>query len=285
MRTTQLVYLIAVFIGLCACNPKIEISPYEPRLVVEGQIEEGGYASVFLSYSMGLAENTDQANLMNHIIAEAKVTVSNGTDEEVLLLRRNNNRIPPYEYITTSMKGEVGKIYKLKVIYKNRIVEAETTIPKPVAIDSIWFVRDGINKRGYIHITFPNKSTEFYRISTRIVGAEHIYIPALYGNLDSHFFTPNQPISQQVNRGAVIFPKTNISPYFPDSCLVDVKLSTQNSASYQFWKSYQNELLNGQNILYPTTKPLKSNIKGGIGIWCGLGSTTKRINLNKYKQY
>ena len=267
---------------LSACSGGVNVVPYQQQLVVEGHIEKGEPASVVLSYSIGLKESTDLESLYNHIIKDANVILSDGETEEELYLRRNSFGLPPFEYISTSIVGEVGKTYYLTIEHKGKIITATTTIPKPVEIDSLWFIRDKEEERGHIQIRFNNESDLYYQLSTRVVGEEYVFSPGLYGNINSKNY-PAEQINLQVNRGVVIFPKSNFSTYFPDTTVVDVKLSTQDEASFNFWKSYQNELVNSQNPIFPSTSRLESNINGGVGIWCGFGSRIQRIDLNEWK--
>jgi len=57
-----------------------------------------------------------------------------------------------------------------------------------------------------------------------------------------------------------------------------MKFRTMPKHGYDFWNSWQNEVVNGQNPIFPATVSLQSNIQGGIGIWCGYGSYSYRIN-------
>jgi len=47
-----------------------------------------------------------------------------------------------------------------------------------------------------------------------------------------------------------------------------------NKDALDFWNSWQNELVNSRNPIYPSNTSLKSNINGGIGIWAGYGQNT-----------
>ncbi|MNG13264.1 hypothetical protein D3C84_969320 [compost metagenome] len=47
-----------------------------------------------------------------------------------------------------------------------------------------------------------------------------------------------------------------------------------NKDAFDFWNSWQNEIVNSRNPIYPSNTSLKSNIKGGIGIWAGYGQST-----------
>lgn len=277
--------LSSIFICiLTSCNEDVDFVAYEPQIVVEGRIENGEYASVLLSTSASFTESMDTINLLNHAIRNAKVTISDGTSTEVLLLKTNHQKIPPYEYVTTDMKGEVGKYYSLTIQYYEKTITATTSIPQPVEMDSLWFKKKSETDRtGYIHIQFKNLSDHNYQVSTQEIPDEKTFIPCLYGNIDRTLYSKGETVSMQINKGPVIFPETSYTTYFPDSVPIKVKLSTQTQESYEFWTSYQNEILNSQNPIFPAANKLKSNIRGGVGIWAGYGSSVRIISGKKGK--
>ncbi len=278
-----LLALILMALLLVNCNREVEFVPYKPQVVVEGQIENGQYASVLLSTSVSFTELMDTTSLLDHAIRNAKITISDGDKSEILLLKVNKKKIPPYEYVTQRMKGEIGKTYTLTIEYDDKIISAETYIPEPVIIDSLWFSKKTPSDRiGYVHISFKNVSNHHYRIATK-EESEDIYIPCLYGNVDKTLYPKETQIKMQINKGPIIFPETSYTSYFPDSVDIKVKLSTQLQASYDFWTSYQNEIINSQNPIFPSTQRLKSNVKGGIGIWAGYGSSVKTISGKDYQ--
>lgn len=278
-RFIHITYLLIVVCALfTACNNDVDFVEYEPQFVVEGRIENGKYASVLLSSSASFSELMDTTSLLHHVIRNAKVTVSDGVNSEILSLRSNSKKIPPYEYVTREMKGEIGKHYYLTIEYYDKTITAETYIPHPVDIDSLWFVKQNEKDRvGHVHIKFKNISDHHYQISTSAVPNEKVFTPCLYGNIDNSLYPQGEQVSMQLNKGPVIFPKPDYTTYFPDSVFIEVKLSVQTKESYLFWTSYQNEILNSQNPIFPSVNKLKSNINGGIGIWAGYGSTVNTI--------
>ena len=271
------IYLFICGFTLLSCNKEAEIDSdiYEPKVVIEGSIENGSYASVQLSISAPLS---DSLTLLNYVIRSAKVTVSDSEQSEVLSLQ-TTNKINPFEYVGSSIIGKPGKQYHLKVEYRNKTITAQTEIPEPVVLDSIWFKKEpGNDSVTYIHVKFNNSSNHFYQIATRQEN-QGAYIPCLYGNIDPSLYGKGQGISMQINKGPVIFPKTDYRTYFVSPSDVEIRFSTQTKESYEFWTSYENEVLNAQNPIFPANSSLKSNIKGGIGIWAGYGTFYYKINL------
>jgi hypothetical protein len=271
-------YYLFFLIIACSCNNDTignEID-LESKIVVEGWIEEGDVPQVILSSSIPISDVVDSTNVLDHVIRSAKVTVSDGQTIEVLRVKNDKDRVPPFVYFGTVLKGIAGKTYTLKIEYLNRIVAASTIIPKTVALTSAEFIKKNTtDSTGYVFVKFddPLNEKNYYQVATRLDGQEPIFVPAFYGNLDDKNFDSSK-ISLQVNRGVLLFPKTKFKPYFTDGDLIFVKLRTMNKDAFDFWNSWQNEIVNSRNPIYPSNTSLKSNIKGGVGIWAGYGQNT-----------
>ncbi|MBS7252617.1 DUF4249 domain-containing protein [Flavobacterium branchiicola] len=270
-------YIVFLFVLIAVSCSKEDFSEQstESKIVVEGWIEEGDYAQVLLSTSIPVTGVIDSTNVLNHVIRSAKITVSDGETSEVLRVKNDKNRVPPFVYYGTTLMGEAGKEYSIKIEYLDRVIQAVTTIPKTVKIKSAEYVKkDPSDKTGYIFVKFDDPANEknYYQIATKIDGEEPIFVPAFYGNLDDSNFKGSS-VSVQINRGILLFPKTKFTPYFSDGDLIYVKLRTQNKDALDFWNSWQNEIVNSRNPIYPANTSLKSNIKGAIGIWAGYGQS------------
>ncbi|TPG35482.1 DUF4249 domain-containing protein [Flavobacterium pectinovorum] len=270
-----ILFLFAIILTSCSKEDFSEQS-IESKVVVEGWIEEGDYAQVLLSSSIPVTDVIDSTNVLNHVIRSAKITISDGQTSEVLRVKNDKNRVPPFVYFGSTLKGEAGKEYSLKIEYLNRVIEAVTTIPKSVVLKSAEYIKKNVtDTTGYVFVKFedPVNEKNYYQIATKIDGEEPVFVPSFYGNLDDKNFSIAQ-VSQQVTRGILLFPKTKFTPYFADGDLIYVKLRTQNKEALDFWNSWQNEIVNSKNPIYPANASLKSNIKGGIGIWAGYGQST-----------
>jgi hypothetical protein len=270
-----IVFLFALVLISCSKDDFSEHS-IESKIVVEGWIEEGDYAQVLLSSSIPVTDVIDSTNVLNHVIRSAKITISDGQTSEVLRVKNDKNRVPPFVYFGSTLKAEAGKEYSLKIEYLNRIVTAVTKVPKSVLLKSAEYIKkNATDTTGYVFVKFddPLDEKNYYQIATKIDGEEPIFVPSFYGNLDDKNFSTSQ-VSVQINRGVLLFPKTKFTPYFADGDLIHVKLRTQNKDALDFWNSWQNEIVNSKNPIYPANASLKSNIKGGIGIWAGYGQST-----------
>ncbi|MDR1372154.1 MAG: DUF4249 domain-containing protein [Dysgonamonadaceae bacterium] len=275
----EIKFILLLFTVLClfSCieNHFSSAADYVPEIAIEGCIETGTPARVILSRTVSFKQQLDTAYLMQHVIRSAKVSVSDGEQIELLTLGTDNNYMSPYIYYGTQIIGEAGKTYSLKIEYDDRVFTAETTIPEPVAIDSCWFVRsNGKEKAGHIHISFCNTSNQYYQIATRVSDTENIFTPCLYGNFPASLYEKGEIVSMQINRGPILSKDGGIQfqTWFWETQIVFIKLRTQTKDSYDFWTSWQNEILNAQNPIFPAHTNLKSNINGGIGCWSGYGT-------------
>jgi len=271
-------YILFLFVLIAVSCSKDDFSEQsnESKIVVEGWIEEGDYAQVLLSSSIPVTDVIDSTNVLSHVIRSAKITISDGLNSEVLKVKNDKNRIPPFVYFGNTLIGEAGKEYSLKIEYLDRVVEAMTSIPQSVELKSAEYIKKATTDTvGYIFVKFddPVNDKNYYQIATKIDKEDPLFTPAFYGNLDDkNFTTPS--ISMQINRGLLLFSKKKFTPYFTDGDLIHVKLRTQNKDALDFWNSWQNEIVNSKNPIYPSNTSLKSNIKGGIGIWAGYGQST-----------
>lgn len=275
MKKCCLILFAIIAVSCNKDNFSTEIS-LESTIVVEGWIEEGDVPQVLLSTTIPITEVIDSTNVLNHAIRAAKITVSDGKKVEVLRVKNNKDRIPPFVYFGSEIIGEAGQTYTLKIEYLNKIVTALTKVPKTVPLTSAEYVKNNeADSTGYVFVKFddPLNEKNYYQIATRIAKTEPVFVPAFYGNLDDKNFD-SPKISMQVNRGVLVFPETKYKPFFTDGDLIFVKLRTMNKDALNFWNSWQNELVNSRNPIYPSNTSLKSNINGGIGIWAGYGQST-----------
>ncbi|MGQ7946376.1 DUF4249 domain-containing protein [Flavobacterium sp. WC2509] len=271
-----ILFLFAFIMANCSKDNYSEQSTLESKIVVEGWIEEGDFAQVLLSSSIPVTDVIDSTSVLDHVIRSAKITISDGQTSEVLRVKNDKNRVPPFVYFGSVVKGVEGKEYSLKIEYLNRVIEAKTTIPKSVSLISAEYIKTNpADTIGYVFVKFDDPISEknFYQIATKIDSVEPVFVPAFYGNLDDKNFKESS-ISMQLNRGILLFPKADYTPYFTDGDLIHVKLRTQNKDALDFWNSWQNEIVNAKNPIYPSNTSLKSNIKGALGIWAGYGQST-----------
>ena len=273
-KIAMLMLLILVFLS-CERAEYI-ITEGESKVVVEGWIDEGDVARVLITRSIPVTEPVDSSSIIRYTIRSAMVIVSDGEINDTLRLKSEPHRLPPFLYVGEKIIGQTGGKYTLTVKYLNQTLTAESVIPPTVPLNAVRYVRENPTDtigNLVVEFTHPVSQQHYYQIATRLEGYDAIFVPCLYGNLNSRNFT-SPDVSMQLMRGITIFPKTSFESHFSDGDIIFVRLRTMPKEGFDFWNSWQNEIINTQNAIFPSNSSLKSNIKGGIGIWCGYGEST-----------
>lgn len=281
MKRILLFFSILTAIFSCKREDFTDI-PFDSKMVVEGWIETGDVARVILMQNIPMTVTVDSTDFLQYVLRSATVIVSCDGIDDTLQLRSASGYLPPYMYVGQKLIGQANKLYKLKVIHLNTVLTAESTIPEAIDIQKIIYHKEfPTDTLGRLSIRFsdPVGQKNYYQVATLVEDYDDVFIPALYGNFSDTDFT-DATIDFNITRGITIFPKTNLELYYYNNDRVHIRLRTMNKEGYDFWNSWQNEVLNSQNPIFPANTSLKSNIKGnGIGIWCGYGQSTHSIQL------
>ncbi len=260
-----------------ACKKADEGGEYKSEIIVEGWIEQNDYPYVFLTRNLPFFTSVDSAQLAQMVIRYAKVSVTDGINTEVLTGKIDNRYFPYFLYRGTSLKGEIGKTYKLTIEYAGNTLTAETSIPKPLKLDSIWFIQKD-NQHLQLSVRFQDNINEknYYKLYTKS-DTDARFTPTLLSNQDDKYFN-GKTLELQINRGPANNMTSKYDAYFLYGDTVLVKFATLPQSGFEFWNSFQNEVLNASNPLIGSTNALKTNIDGpGAGIWCGYGVTVYRV--------
>jgi len=282
MKTNYLILILVSFLGCNTVDYKEEVEVVS-KIVLQGYIEEGDVSHVVLSTSVPIGATVDTLSILKHLFLFAKVTVSDGTNSEVLIPQFDKNWIPPLIYSGKTIIGKSGKTYSIKVDYVGSILKSTTTIPKSVPIRELNYIKNTpSDSTGYVFVKFddPVNEKNQYQILTKVEGKEPVYVPAFYGNLNDENFS-SSAVNFQINRGVLLITSDQFKPYFSDGDFIFVKLRTMDKAAFDFWNDYQNEIVNGLNPIFPANTSLKSNIIGGIGIWAGYGVSVVSLQTSK----
>ncbi len=276
------IYLILTLALVTSCNNELEESP--SVLVVEGWIDYGENPIVKLTWSVPISEKIYTNDLSNYIEQWAKVTVSDGEKEVILMRLHTSKYVPPYIYTTTKMEGELGKTYTLKVECPNGTrAEAETTILPPTEITSFQSVPvatvDTL-RRLYAFIDMSDNTPKYYKSYTRTEGNKLDYLSSYRGLVSSDILAADGKITLYNGKSNL---QKEFTPYFCVGDTVAIKFSRLTQEGYNFWRAYENINDLSDNPLFPSKKNLPSNIKGGMGYWMGLGSSFYYLKIEKDK--
>ena len=205
INLNHLICLLGVAILFFSCEKDIDIPvpETENKIVIEGSIEQGEPPFVIVTKTIGYFEPTDVSTFQKTFIRNAAVTVSNGTNT-VQLTELCTDQLPDsllatvavligvsekdlkqfpfclYTTLNTTVFGEIGKSYRLDVVAEGKTLNATTTIPVPIPMNSYWYKdQPGFSNYGYLwfNLSDPPGIGDAYRIFTQRKGKDERFIP------------------------------------------------------------------------------------------------------------
>lgn len=299
-------YLVFIFTLLLwiSCSKEIEIdyADIEPQLVVDGSIETGQPAFVFLSKSQSFNESVSPEQLSQLFVNGADVRVTEGDNEYILseictdqltqeqleaisqatgISIADLNNIDYCIYGDFTLIGETGKTYELDIDVDGEHYHSTTSILEPIPLDSIWFQANATDTLGYIYalLTDPEETGNSYRwfaqrISKRPNGSleDPTFISPIGGTFDDTFFNGLQfqffaPRGYELNSN---LPEDNNEEQgsFKVGDTVVVKMCTITPESHDFYFLMDDQTANIGSP-FATTVNVPRNIENGLGIWTG----------------
>ncbi len=304
-------FLFTGTLALIACErtADIELPSAPPMLVVEGYIEPGLPPIVLLTESAPVFAPLSAASLAATLVHDARVTVTTAGDSTFVLreiaadslplaLRQAlaeqagltldpvTGRLPvPLTFYTSiptpgepSLVGRAGRTYVLNVTARGQSLSAITSIPHLAPLDSLWFepavdptLADSLLTLFYA-FQDPDTIGNASRAFTKVNG-EPFYAPTLQSAFTDEFVNGRR-FTFSLDRGR---PRAqtidgNRAVLFRRGDTVTVRWCAIDQPHFRFWLSYDNALnLNGSPLAAPSV--LASNVRGGLGIWGGYGTT------------
>lgn len=261
----------------------------ESKLVVEGQIESGGYPFVVLTKSIGYFSKIDLNTLQNSVVHDAVVKVSDGV--KTIRLKEYSidtgfngaNQFSFYSIDTAdassmSFKGEPEKYYTLTVEAEGNAYTSVTKIPAVKGVDSVWFKKPAGEVKVeaavlmYVRYEDPDTLGNYVRYFTK-------------RNSEMFLTSFNSTYDDQIINGTILdsliltagFSRSREQPnfdsigYFFLGDTVTLKWCAIDKASFQFFSTL--EYATG-SVGNPFSSPVNvtSNIQGGaLGAWVGYG--------------
>ena len=292
----KIAFLSLLIMGLNSCSKevKIDIPGFDEQIVIDGSIETGTPAIIFLSNSKDIYAPTDINSYLSGFISGATVTVSNGTITDTLTEICTDNLPAGFEsiasaffglpieqlvnlhlcaYVSTGIVGEVGKTYTLKVLYNNKTYISSTKIENPTALDNL-FWREQANLPGYgfswAKITDSPIMGDAYRWEVKNLG-DLFYSKPFQPFTDDRFY--NGKTFEFSVENPMSFKDQTIENqykgYYKLGDTIVVKFSKLGKKEYQFFEKKYNQIYSGGNP-FATPTNIPTNIEGGaLGIWAG----------------
>lgn len=263
--------VLFIMSAMVSCDDSDSGTSGSPELVVEGWIDAGDFPMVKVMRTIRLADDGIQlSDLAGYVDRWARVTVSDGERECVLVGRYDKKAFPPFVYTTAGMRGEPGRRYSIKVeAFGDKKAEAVMEIPRDVpSIDSFSVEPVAGNDtlcRLYAYTSYRKKC----RLFVRVIGKDADMFPAYMGLYDSVMIGNNGKMP--VNKGSTNVEKERKSLFcYGDT--VEVKIASLDEQSYNFWRDFEDMLSLSRNPLFPISQNLRSNVSGALGYWFGYGA-------------
>lgn len=267
----------------CTKDLKIDSETTNKQLVVEGFIEPNEHPIVYLTRSSPYFQKIDSSNMLSLIASEAKVTVSTSSDTEVLTLRYDNQRFPPYYYEGSSMVGNIGEKYKLQIALNGKEYSAEATLRSPVKVKEIATVNPtSYDEQHFLTIRFydPANENNYYRVYTKRLGKDYEFIPS-YLSTFSDFGFDGKEYTYQIVRSSSSIKQSDNGKYFLKGDVVLIKLCSISKEEFDYWKNIEAQIVVSSNPFGFSSSEPPSLIQGNaLGIWSALGSNVFIYKVN-----
>lgn len=243
----------------CRKDVTVQLPNYQQKVVIDGSIETGSPAIVFLSYSVPYFGEFDYTTPEKAFIKGALVVVTDGTTVDTL------KQLDPnlgYLYVGTKLIGQIGKTYIIRVTVGDESFSTSSEILHPVPLDSLYFdPRDKVNLKdslGFIgqKLKEPKGSGDCYRWLSKRLGRDQFYAAPFNSVFDDKFID-GQTFEFTYDRGRQPDPfiDTSTDPergYYKRGDTVVVKFCKIGRREYDFWITYyQNKVSNGNPFSAP----------------------------------
>ena len=315
-----LICLVSLILYSCQEEITLDLTQAENKLVVEGTIEPGYPPYIFLSTNQGYFDEID-INTYNDLFVNDADTVkvwcyNESGEKEIRFLQsiEGLDSLPPIytdiDYInnpTNYMFSKEERTYYLEIKWKNKIITAETFIPKSTPLDCLWVEQSETNDNDYkceIRAIYTDPADKQNNILIKSKRMQHYTFnkdscktknksdfPLLLVDAGSDVLINGESF-------ATYFPKPNENGGFPsgkynsahtkecsdgtilelEKDIVLIKFSQIDEPSLKFWRGLVRQAGTNGN---PFAEPLNlvSNINGGLGIWTGYSPVYYKVPI------
>lgn len=290
LRNTFFLIVMSLLFSACEKNIDVDFPPGEQPYVVEGYIENGVVPIVSISRGVSFLKNISNEDFRDLFVTNADVAISVDGGSWIKLDAVNLGSA--VIYTNTSITGEVGKRYDLKIEVDGKVFTASTTVLQPQPLDSI-SIKLAPGDKGTIDslveltawFTDPIEKDNFYRMLTRRnsefffdVAFNSIYNDLLINGQQTSFtiFGGKQQLQ---NNDSADFSQYG---YFKMGDTVYVKWASVDKAQYDFWDSFESQSGSFGNPFAPTVI-INSNVKGEgvLGLWASYGASLDTVYIPK----
>lgn len=278
-----------VIIALSACTEAVDVKlpNSDKKIVIEGSIENGKFPQVIITRTIPLFSSVSGTSATDFYVLDAKVYVSNGIITDTLALAIDSSSALGVVYQGSSIIGIAGQNYSLTVVAADgNTYKATTTIPYPVALDSVWWKpQPPEDTLGFANarLSEPAGLGNNYRWQAKRP-KDRRFIAQNGSTFDdklidgkSFEFAYIKPYDPTDNVNTAEADSDVERFYYRKSDTIFIKFSSIDKASKEFYTTFESAVSsNGNPFASPTT--IIGNIdNGGLGVWAGMGVTYDTI--------
>jgi hypothetical protein len=275
--------IILVLLSYVRCNPELDTPEFKEKVIIDGYIIKDEPPVVYITKSLPFNYQLDSIDLYNSIIKSAWVRISTDTSEEILTLKRDNNRPIPFYYTGTKIKGKSGETYDLEIITRNKKYISTTTIPFSPEVKQVtpYIIEDQDKKYGVeISLIDNNENLDMYRLLYREYNnSEQLYSFQLNCFSDNQININTELLKLNKGTNGSLLSNNEEIQYFMEGDSIEVLICKIDLSSYNFWYDFQKRSFNIIS-LGSSQSNIPGNIEGTLGIWSGYGAVKYRINFN-----
>ena len=288
-----LTYFCALTFILTSCEKRIDLPLKENSqlLSVDASIENGSFPIVILTKTIPYFSTITPEMLSSSLVEDADIRITN-RNRTIQLKKITIPLTATLKYVYYScdpndpnnqLIGQEGEKYTLTIERESQTYTAVTTIPViRKTLDSLWWVKAPLTPDTSTKIVLKGKFTDppefgdYVRYFTK-VNNEPFY-PGLTSAFDDLFVngtTYEIDIPRGVDKNLVT--ELLEEPFFRRGDTIEVKLSSIDKATYDFWRTAE---FSYQSVGNPFSSPVKiiGNISNGaLGYFGGYASQVKKI--------
>ena len=324
-------YLFFISIIFISCQEEItlELPQSQYKIVVEGAIENGFPAYVTLTKNQGYFESIDSITISNLYITDAIVSITREdgeihnltliTQAEIDLVEAfigYSLKIPPntiyidLEELLNPGFSIANRSYTLDIVWNDQSITAETTIPEPTPLDSLWVEQNETADKDFkcdIRAIYSDPADQQNNILIKSRRIQHYERNREDTLLCDTINYPDFPL-KLIDAGSDVlingqsfetyfprpkdngFPTGKYNSYHTKICdgdtlefkedIVLIKFCQIDEESMKFWRGLIRQVgTNGNPFAEPMN--LVSNINNGLGVFTGYGSVYYKVPIIK----
>lgn len=259
--------------SICACED--DLKPHEsPYPVIEGYVSSEGEAIVCFTFTASPGEGID---LSDKIVRWAKIIVSDGDRDAILIGGPNQDFFPPYRYYVNGLEVQPGENYTLTAFFRDYRIFATCKMLPPTSIKDIEFSPVAGNdtlRSAQVSFIAPDDTPAYYILTMR----ENLKAQALPCMMSAVVvYTPGDVINIVMMRPRTAGSGRDYEPHFVSGEEFYVSLCRVERAVYEFWQSYFDMILFSHIQFVGNSISLPGNVIGGYGVWSAQGVDTRHV--------